>query len=119
MGRRADGPAFRSRRAAADRAAPQGAARLLRRGHLLGLSFRDRRADADPGAHRADRQTVRWPVQVGRFRRREGAYGVVHGGGIPRHLQTKIAHWRLIHYIRYLVSEYRLLYPAAAETEGR
>ena len=41
-----------------------------RRGHLLGLSFRLGRADADPGAHRPHRQTVRRPVQVRGFRAR-------------------------------------------------
>ena len=62
MGRRAHGRAFRSGGAAADRAAEEGAAGLRGRRHFLGLSLRDRRADADARAHRPHRQTVRRPL---------------------------------------------------------
>ena len=62
VGRRADGRAFRSGGAAADRAAEEGAARLRRGGHLLGLSLRDRRADAHARAHRPHRQAVGRPA---------------------------------------------------------
>ena len=71
--RRADEQLFRSGRASADRAAAQGAARLPGRGSVLGLSFRDRRADADARPHRAHRQAVGRPVQVGRFRPRSSS----------------------------------------------
>ncbi len=50
-GRCAPRRAFRSRRAALDRAAEEGAAGQRGRGHLLGLSLRHRRADAHARAH--------------------------------------------------------------------
>ena len=59
-----------------------------RAGHLLGLSLRHRRADADAGAHRPDRQIVRRAVPVGGFRRGEGTHGDVHGRGIPGDLSV-------------------------------
>ena len=58
-----------------------------RGGHLLGLSLRHRRADADAGAHRPHRQTVRRPVPVRGFRGGEGAHGHLHGRGLSRHLR--------------------------------
>ena len=62
----------------------------VRGGHLLGLSFRHRRADADAGAHRPHRQAVRRAcAQSEDFARGEGAHGLVHGGGLPRGLQRR------------------------------
>ena len=40
---------------------------------------------ARTGPHR---QALGRPLQVGRLRRGEGAHGLVHGRGLPRHLQT-------------------------------
>ena len=70
--------------------AQEGATRLLGRGHLLGLSFRHRAPDADPCAHRADRQAVGRRLQVRRLRGDQGAHGRVHGGRFPRGLRRAL-----------------------------
>ena len=57
----------------------QRAAALLGRGHLLGLSLRDRRVAAHARAHGAHRQAVRRHLQVGGLRGGEEAHGDVHG----------------------------------------
>ena len=60
------------------------AAGLLRRGHLLGLSLRDRRADEHARAHRPHRPALGRHLPFRRFPGGEEAHGQVHGRRLPR-----------------------------------
>ena len=57
----------------------------------LGLSLRDRRADADAGAYRPDRQIVGRVEPFGRFWRHQTAHGQVHGRRFHRDLRGRQA----------------------------